>query len=146
MDPYGLFVIVLNDLFIQGDGILWKLAAVFRHMELVGGSVFPSLMTMGSLIHPKVHTSKSAGSPGFCRPPQRGQTYHIPQGRLSSNARNAHCNADGTWTVLASNDKRESISESRGQGDTCCARAPKRTVSIFISAHYEYGRENAECD
>jgi hypothetical protein len=35
-DPYCLFVAVLNDLFLQVDGILWSLASVFRRMELVG--------------------------------------------------------------------------------------------------------------
>jgi hypothetical protein len=34
-DPYGLFVIVLNDLFLQVDGTLWGLSSVFRGMELV---------------------------------------------------------------------------------------------------------------
>jgi hypothetical protein len=34
-DPYILFVIVLNDLFLQVDGILWGLSSGFRGMEYV---------------------------------------------------------------------------------------------------------------
>ena len=35
-DPYGLFVIVLNELYFQIDATRKSLASVFRHMELVG--------------------------------------------------------------------------------------------------------------
>ena len=35
-DPYGLFVIVLNDLYFQVDGTRKNLALIFRDMEAVG--------------------------------------------------------------------------------------------------------------
>jgi hypothetical protein len=35
-DPYGLFVIVLNDLYFQADITRKNLASIFRDMELVG--------------------------------------------------------------------------------------------------------------
>jgi hypothetical protein len=34
-DPYGLFVIVLNELFLNTSGILWRLSDVFRSFEMV---------------------------------------------------------------------------------------------------------------
>ena len=36
LDPYSLFLVVLNDLFLQMDETLWSLASVFRQVELVG--------------------------------------------------------------------------------------------------------------
>ena len=35
-DPYGLFVIALNELFLYTDDIAWRLADVFRSFEMVG--------------------------------------------------------------------------------------------------------------
>jgi hypothetical protein len=34
-DPYNLFVIILDELFLQVDGIVWSLSDVFRSVEEV---------------------------------------------------------------------------------------------------------------
>jgi hypothetical protein len=34
-DPYNLFVIIINDLFLQVDGLVWSLSGVFRTLEAV---------------------------------------------------------------------------------------------------------------
>lgn len=34
-DPYGLFVIVLNELFLHTSDIVWRLSDVFRGFEMV---------------------------------------------------------------------------------------------------------------
>lgn len=35
VDPYSLFVVVLNELFLQMDGLVWELSSVFGAMEYV---------------------------------------------------------------------------------------------------------------
>jgi hypothetical protein len=42
-DPYNLFVIILDELFIQADGLVWNLSDVFRAIEEVS-TVLPPLL------------------------------------------------------------------------------------------------------
>jgi hypothetical protein len=43
-DPYNLFVIILDELFIQADGLVWSLSDVFRAIEEVSTVLSPLLV------------------------------------------------------------------------------------------------------
>ena len=59
IDPYSLFAVVLNDLFLQVDGTLWSLASVFRHIELVGRSNIQCSKSSSLVEHRLLMTRKS---------------------------------------------------------------------------------------
>jgi hypothetical protein len=42
--PYNLFVIILDELFIQADGLVWSLSDVFRAIEEVSTVLSPLLV------------------------------------------------------------------------------------------------------
>jgi hypothetical protein len=59
-DPYGLFVIVLNELFLNTSGILWRLSDVFRSFEMVRDNTQRtcSVVIRMKLLTPVRHLSK----------------------------------------------------------------------------------------